>query len=347
VRRYTNITVSDAAIHVVAPRRGELHRSSAPVQVTEAVATFLGEHIAGGLADGNARASRFKVSGPDRPEGLCRAIVASRRRFVEHSARLAQHLFDASTTETSTDTRISDGTLVVARCQADNDGEKTRFVAMLKLDPNDSFHAEVSLDKGGNQIVKLLLQPDTLPSPRERLQKAAFVGPAGGDYDALVVDKQRRGTVVSAYFLDGFLGMEEISDPATRTRTLYRTVSRVLDEVRPDLTPVEQRQLDDYLRGAMMSETIDADDLVARAPGPELVRDRLAARVDVDLPDRIFETDPEVALQLTRRRVGLGANGLKISAPSTAWADMVRVDPPQAPGDDYVVTIRTSQWKEP
>jgi nucleoid-associated protein YejK len=204
----------------------------------------------------------------------------------------------------------------------------------------------VSVGEDGSEAVELVLQPDTLPSPSERLQKAAFVRAAGANYDGLVVDKQRPGPVVSTYFLDTFLGMEEVSDAATRTRTLYRAVSHVLDEVRPELAPEEQRQLDSYLRGAMMSQTIDADDLVTRAPGPDIVRVRLAARLDSELPDRIFDTDRDVAVQLTRRRIGLAANGLRVSASSTAWTDMVRIEPPDIEGGDYVVTIRTAEWRE-
>jgi hypothetical protein len=348
VRRWTDVTITDAAVHLVAPRRAELSCSTAPVAVDEAVGSFLAEHVTKGLEDGNGMASRFRVQGAERAEGVCRHILASRRDFVARSARLAKLLYDASRGQDAVDARVSDGALVVARCQAMTESTTNElFVALLKLDPNDAFRAEESTDDSGNRVVSLVRQPNTLPSPRERLQKGAFVRAAGGDYDALVVDKQRAGSVVSAYFLSEFLGLEHVFDSAERTKQLHRVLTRGFEDVKGELTGPEYHQLRQYLDGQVVGGSVDVDRIVAGAPGPPVVRERLAERVDADLPDRVFDTDAQVAASLTKRRHFQGANGLRVSVDTAAFDDMVEVRPPESAGEDWVVTIRTQTWREP
>lgn len=217
----------------------------------------------------------------------------------------------------------------------------------MKLDPNDAFRAEESTDDSGNRVVSLVRQPNTLPSPRERLQKGAFVRAADGDYDALVVDKQRAGSVVSAYFLSEFLGLEHVFDSAERTKQLHRVLTRGFEDVKGELTGAEYHQLRRYLDGQVVGGSVDVDRIVAGAPGPPVVRERLAERVDADLPDRVFDTDAQVAASLTKRRHFQGANGLRVSVDTAAFDDMVEVRPPESAGEDWVVTIRTQTWREP
>jgi hypothetical protein len=145
VRRYREVQLDGAVAHVVAPRRGELTRSSAPLLLDDPVRAFLTEHVVRGIGDGNATAASFKVTGPDRAEGLCRAIIASNDGLVGNSAGLASLLYEASANEGSADTRVSDGTLVALRCTATAaDSASVCFVALLKLDPNDAFSPDRS-----------------------------------------------------------------------------------------------------------------------------------------------------------------------------------------------------------
>ncbi len=216
---------------MVAPKRGVLHKSIAEIVLDAPVRDFLIAHVTQGLADGQALAGRFKVVGVDRTEGICRSVISSGTDFVSRSAALAQLLYDASSKPDGTDSRVSDGTLVVARCAA-TDGSHTNvsFVALLKLDPDDAFLADDGTDAKGRPVVKLVTQPNVLPTPRERIQKAAFVRATGSEYDALAVDRQRPGEVVSLSFLDGFLGLEHVYDAKERTSRLYKTLHRTFDQ---------------------------------------------------------------------------------------------------------------------
>lgn len=344
MRLYAKVTVDRAAVHVVAPKRGQLLQSSAEVHLDVGVRSFLTQHICKGLSDSNAVAARFKVTGEGRAEGVCRTIEASGGDFVAHSGRLAKLLYEASGSDAKTDARISDGTLVVVRCSADDAGATVHFVGLLKLDPSDAYRTEEGVE-AGKPVVRLVAQPNTLPSPRERLQKAAFVRAAGKGYDALVVDNQRRGAVIADFFLDGFLGLEHASDDVERTRELYRTLNHTFDDQKANLDPDEYAQLDVFIRGAMSSGHIDVDAITQALPAPAPVKREFTARLDA-IADRQFSTDPQTVKELLQVRRFKGDHGLRVSARSDNFDDMVTVQPPSHSGDAYVITIRTKEWRE-
>lgn len=344
MRQYAKIMIDRAAVHVVAPKRAQLLQSSAEVHLDDGVRTFLTQHISRGLTDSNAIAARFKVTGADRAEGVCRSIEASGHSFVARSGTLAKLLYDASGKDAKTDARVSDGTLVVARCSADDAGTTVRFVALLKLDPSDAYRAEEGVE-AGKPVVRLVAQPNTLPSPRERLQKAAFVRATGKVYDALAVDNQRRGAVVADFFLDSFLGLEHASDDVERTRELYRTLKHTFDDQKGNLTAGEYAQLDTFIRGAMSSGHIDVDAITQSLPAPAPVKQEFTAKLDA-IVDRQFDTDPDTVQELLQVRRFKGDHGLRVSARSDNFDDMVTVQPPSDGTDEYVITIRTKEWSE-
>lgn len=70
MRRYSEITIDRAAVHVVAPKRGVLTKTTAPIDLDDTVSEFLAAHVGKGLSDNQALAGRFKVVGNDRAEGI-------------------------------------------------------------------------------------------------------------------------------------------------------------------------------------------------------------------------------------------------------------------------------------
>lgn len=347
MRQYTNIAVSHAVVHVVAPKRNVLRQSTAPIDLDDDVRNFLVGHVTKGLGDSQALAGRFKVVGAERTEGVCRSIVASGRDFVTRSARLAKFLYDASSKQAGTDARVSDGTLVVARCSATgHDGTTPSFVALLKLDPNDAFRAEEVTDAHGRTVVRLVQQHDILPTPRERLQKAAFVRGRGHEYDALAVDHQRRGEVVSEFFLDGFLGLEHVFDAKERTTRLYKTLHRTFNDVKDELTESQYARVDQYIQGQVVGGRVSIDAILDNLPAPANVRKRFEDALAAELPDREFDTDAATAEQLLKRRRFRGDNGLTVTAPAEFFGDMLTVRPPTDPGGQFTITIRTREWTE-
>lgn len=347
MRAYRDIGINRAAVHIVAPRRGILHTSNAEIELLDGVRDFLTAHVTQGLVDPKALAANFRVTGPERTEGICRKIIDSGSEFVARSSALAKRLYDASTTPEGSDTRVSDGTLVVARCSAtDASDQAVSFVGLLKLDPDDAFRAEEGTDPEGRPVVKLVTQSNILPTPRERLQKAAFVRAAGAQFDALVVDRQRRGEVVSLFFLDGFLGLEHVYDARERTNMLYRSLIRTFDAVKDQLSRTQYGRLDQFIQGQVVGGHVSVDAIVEGMPARQSIKTQFESALLQALPDREFDTDSETAEKLVRRRRFRGDNGLLLTVPSLFFRDMVQVEPPSETGGEYTITVRTKEWSE-
>jgi hypothetical protein len=347
MRAYQDIEVNRAAVHIVAPRRGVLHASSSEIALVEDVSAFLVAHVTQGLVDRKALAANFRVVGPERTEGICRQIIDNGGGFVPRSSALAKRLYDASTTPEGSDSRVSDGTLVCTRCSAtDGSGQRVDFVGLLKLDPDAAFTAEEGTDSKGRPVVTLVAQSNILPTPRERLQKAAFVRAAGEEYDALVVDRQRPGEVVSLFFLDGFLGLEHVYDARERTGILYHTLVRTFNAVKDELSGAQYGRLDQYIQGQVVGGRVSVDTIVEGMPARQGIKEQFESALAEALPDREFDTDSEIAESLVKKRRFRGDNGLLLTVPSLVFQDMVEVEPPPEPGAEYTITVRTREWSE-
>lgn len=244
------------------------------------------------------------------------------------------------------DSRISDGALIVALCQATSDAGSVALLSLLKLDPAAGFRTEeATLD--GKRVVRLVVEDDILPSVRERLQKAAFVVPdgTGFDYRLLVVDKQVAPE--AQWFISDYLGAEAILGPRERTDRLYDAFKKARNEVEPDLSATRLVALERALDGALAATHVNLDALIPTLPVPEDIRTRIDARVSQELPDREFALDPEFGRSLVRRVIYEGDNSLRLSVPEEFFDQMVDVD--DVEGEDpplRLVTIKTRTWRK-
>jgi hypothetical protein len=337
MRDYREIEVERGAVHVVAPRVGQLRLTEAELDLSGGVGAFLAGHVERGLADPRARAAAFTDGPAGRAGAACAAVLASGSCFVAGTAQLARLLHEAS----ASDERVADGTLAVLRCRSGG----SVFAAILKLDPSDAYRTVEEVDGDGRRRIRLALAAHILPGVRERLQKAAFVRTVGGPaYDLLVVDRQRSGDTVSAYFLHDFLGAEPALDDVARTRALYRALTAVRNEVAPALAPPARARLERYLDGAVVGDRVNVDELVAGLPVGDAHRRRFADRIVEALPDREFALDAVTARSFVAQRRFTGDNRLRLTVPAEFHDDMVRAEH----GDDgmWRVTIHTREWKE-
>ena len=346
MKHFKGTQVVEAAIHVVAPREGRLVKTAAPLDLNDGVGDFLAEHVQRGLEDATASAANFVTRTAGRAGGICGSVLAGNTTLLDGSGALAERLYSA----TEEDRRIPDGTLAVATCTTDG-GED--FLAMLKLDPSDQYSAVEGYDKNGLSVVRLVVRDDVLPSVRERIQKSVFVRASGGDYDALVVDRQRRGYEVSDYFVRDFLGAEIVFDDARRTKVLYRGLQASRNAVAAQLTEGQLARLDRYVDGVVVGAKVNVDDLVAGLPLPdESLRDTFRERVDRDLPDREFALDNDTAETIVRLRSYRGDHGLKVSHRNPSPDDLLEQIPPgtkrriDVDGDRWTIVLRTRQWEQ-
>jgi hypothetical protein len=309
------------------------------LELDDGVGEFLVGHVRRGLADRKATAAKFIVLGQERVSGVCGRILGSASQFVQRSGRLAQLLYAAS----EHDERVTGGTFAVLRCQS----AAEPFVAMLKLDPSDHYRTVEDEDERGRDRNRLVVEQGILPSIRERLLKAAFVrSVGGGEYDMLLVDRQRPGEVVSRFFIQDFLGAEPAFDAKERTATVYTVLTNVKNEVAPQMEPVALERLDRYIKGQVAGDHINVDEMIAGLPVDESVRRRFEELLTAAIPDRDFDVDGTTAVSLLKQKRFTGDNGLRVSVPAEFFEDMVVSDPPDAADGRWTITIRTREWRQ-
>lgn len=175
MRDLHEIEVLRGVTHVIAPRdRTQLLRlSEAELPLGDGVGEILAEHVDGGLRDSQAKAASFIDRRDDRPCGVFAKLLGSRPSLVKTSQLLARNLYAIA----ENDDRVSEGTLAVLLCRGRHgDGEEVRFPAVLKLDPSAALHTVIDTDpESGRPRVRYEVDPTTLPSKNERIQKCAFV----------------------------------------------------------------------------------------------------------------------------------------------------------------------------
>jgi hypothetical protein len=350
IRDFHDIEILRGVSHVLAPRDPELllRVSEAELPLGGGVGDILAAHVDGGLHDAQAKAAAFAVRRDDRACGAFTKLLGVRPRLIEVSQDLARSLYVIA----ENDERVSDGTLAVLLCRAiGQDGAAVRFPALLKLDPSATLHTVIDTDPATSKPrVRYEVDPTTLPSRYEKIQKCAFVRAVDpeAEYEMLVVDRQRPSEIVSKFWIGDFLGAELVIDAPERTKRLYRALKSARNDVEQELDASQLAALDQVIDGAVVQASVNLDSLVAALPVPEPVRERVDAAVSRTLPDREFDLDPVIASQFLRRRTFRGDNDVRVSV-RTEFSDMIHVDdlePSEGETRLRRVWFETRTWKE-
>lgn len=352
VRDLHEVEVVRGVTHIVAPHdpMQGLRLSEAELPLGGGVGEILAAHVTRGLADGQAKAARFADRRDERAFGAFTRLLGQRPPLVDVSKRLATALHAI----VEQDDRVSDGNLAVLACRAvgsGGNGNTVRFSAVLKLDPSATLKAVSDADPAtGKPRIRYEVDPNSLPSKNERVQKCAFVQTvdAAAAFEMLVVDRQRRGEAISQFWMRDFLGAEPVLDAPERTRRLYRSLKAARNEVEQDLDADDLAALDQMIDGAVVQASVDLDNLVEALPVPAPIRERINATVSRSLPDRQFDLDPAVARQFVRRRAYRADNDLRISV-RAEFMEMLVVEDLEAGDDDTRlrrVSFETRTWKE-
>lgn len=350
MRDLHDIKVTRGVSHVIAPRDASrlLKLSEAELPLGDGVGNILAGHVDNGLHDSQAKAAVFADRRDVRACGSFSKLLGKKPRLVNISQQLASTLYAIA----ENDERVSDGTLAVLLCQGvDEAGAVVRFPALLKLDPSATLRTVTDTDpESGRPRVRYEVDPTTLPSKNEKIQKCVFVRAVDADaeFEMLVVDRQRRAETVSKFWVGDFLGADLVLDRPERTKRLYRAFKTARNAVEQELDATQLAALDQVIDGAVVQASVNLDTLVAALPVPDDVRQRVDATLSRSLPDREFDLDPVVASQFVRRRSYRADNGLRLSV-NAEFTDMVHVDDLES-GDHESrlrrVWFETRSWKE-
>lgn len=179
--------------------------------------------------------------------------------FIEKSKMMARRLRNTMKSTSST----SDGSVFIMLYS--NNGNN--YLGILKMDPNTGIEITDQLD--------IIVRPEMLPSPKERLHKSALIKILDDYIDNEVhlftLDRQRGNSEPAKYFMKDFLQARELANPKNLT---VQYQSAILSEFQ-DVIPVESFPIfsDEFKRTLSTSHSINIPDDITRIIGqvvPEL-----------------------------------------------------------------------------
>ena len=341
MRKISFVSVDEIAFHILD------HHSQTGLVLSQALvstvdrdrlAKYICKHIINSLSDKSAKAAKFILSDSDDSIAqIAQNIFEDSTKLLNNSQQIAERLYEII----KNDRRISSGVLAVCFFE-DLDNNNQKYLAILKLDPANSFRSEITCDENGNMIVDFEDIPDALPTANERLQKCAFIRQANdkNSYDLMVLDRQARGDEgVSDFFAQKFLNIELAFDSYANTKGLYKGLTKAHNKLRSQLNKDENtnfRQATNYI---MKAELVDIDDFIEALAIPDEAKAVIEETVMKYVPDSRFKTDPEFGRQLTKKKKFKGDQGVKIEINASDYERVVENIEPLPGNQNYTRVV--------
>lgn len=365
------VAVDQVILHIVDPpgsnRRDEdeardlqLSETPLPPSTDPRVFTYFQNHVANALADDDLRAASFAPLPADEAEAAAArsvrdalgGLLRDGGSLVEGSSALARRLHAVMAPRG----RISTGDLAVCLCRgAGGDGDWSRFVAVLKIDPTEGFPQTVR-EVDGRRYVAVELGDEAvevLPTTRQRLQKAALVrqpDASRGDYDMLLLDRQTGGLPghVARFFAVDFLRARVLPVGAvTQTRIVYEEVIKERNASRASMSREQWKRHEARFKKLMAQDEVTVEDAAKVFTGA--ARKRLEVALRARLGAGSARVAKDYGVQLTRKRKFKGQGDLKVEASASAWGELLvretYVENDAGP-DYWEIVLHTETWDE-
>lgn len=348
MRYSTGIKLEQLIVHIVDPRGANgfvLSERCIPLTGEEKLVEYFTEHTQNSLQDSVIQAAQFNTPDDGLVAGLCRSILDGNTDLVDGSQILAKRLCSII----NKDQRISSGNLAVCIYQTTN-YSGVNFLALLKIDPSDVLRQKLKIDSQGKQYVSFQTETDVMPTTREALQKCAFIKPlqlSHLNYDMMLLDRQVQKQVAQ-FFTKDFLEVKLTFDNYQRTELFHEIMVAVGNELRPELTFQENKNLKLAVDYALSSSRVNTNQLIEALPLNEQHKQKIETKLS-NLPDQEFTPDQNYVQKLTRRVRYRGDHNLRIAVNAESANQVIHsVDYMDEPGRPpyYKVTIHTEQWKQ-
>lgn len=349
MRDATDIQLDQLIVHLVNPLCSDglvLSERILPLEEQQHLTDYFVTHIKNSLQDSAIKAAHFVSLIDGVVSGICKSMLNGEQDLVQGSQALARLLHEIIVK----DRRISAGALAVCFYRAGNYPQIPQYLALLKIDPSEVFRHITAHDSQGNKYVSFKLEPDVLPTTREKLQKCAFVQPLESDheYHMLLLDRQAQKQMAQ-FFTRDFLGAELTFDDRKRTDCLYKGLMTAQNQIRPCLKPQDNKKLDQAINCVVNSDSINIDYWLETLPLDDEYKRQIAKVVSARLPDREFKIDKTYAHKLTLKRRFRGDHNLRVEVPAEKFNQVVQsVLPIEKPGTPpyYQVVLHTEKWEE-
>lgn len=304
--------------------------------------TFFASHIEKSLADEFAKIAKFtRADGEVRR--LCVQIFERNQSFVSNSRRMGELLF-APMRQTRA---ISPGDMVVCLYEAEN--LQGQFLGIFKMDLSAAFTHRISRQEGRTRV-QITPQENILPSPKQKLQKCAFIRPPNDDYDMVILDNQIAHLYdtpgVANFFCRTFLECELCQTNREKTR-LFRTLTTKWTQQRyADLEPAQADLIFNATRQAVMSDSVNIREFARVVVPAELREDYETFLREHNLRDLEFTPDHQYAEQATRKKKYKADGGITVSGDADQFENLVQLNLERDAQNRFTITIKTTQWIE-
>jgi hypothetical protein len=224
-----------------------------------------------------------------------------------------------------------------------------QFLGIFKMDLSAAFRHRV-LRQDGRVRIQITPQENILPSPKQKLQKCAFIRPPCDDYDMVILDNQIAHLYetqgVANFFCRTFLECELWQTEREKTRLFRTLTTKWIQERYADLEPAQADLVSSAARRAILSDRVNIREF-GRVVIPEPMREDYEAFLrDHNLRDLEFTPDHEYAEQATRKKKFKADGGIVVSGDADQFEDIVAVDHRRDAQNRFTVTIKTTQWIE-
>ena len=188
--------------------------------------------------------------------------------FVEKSQKMARRLRNIMRRTSST----SDGSLFVLLYSTDGNN----YIGILKMDPNTGIEITDQLD--------IIVRPEMLPSPKERLHKSALIKILD-EYDdnevhLFTLDRQRGNSEPAKYFMSDFLQARELANNRNLTSQYQNAIfAEFEDVIPPEKFPMFSNE---FKRTLSSGNAINIDEDI-----PRIVRETVPELRDMDFTESI------------------------------------------------------------
>jgi len=273
---------------------------------------------------------------------LCDDLLQDESQFVQRSRDIADHLFASI----NNDGRIHAGDLVLCTF---SEQDKGRWLALLKMDPQDSFTA---VEDSVNGKRRLILQQVREVMPIGELQKCAFILPQARrkKRDLVVLDQQQGGygtrRMVASFFSKNFLQCQVGLNEREMTETFITTSYNWLDSKKPTWKEEAQQGFRDALKAVLEKGTVRVARFAEEQITDPIEKGDYIEKLRAESVDLTFKADKVAAAKPPIIQY-VGDNNLRvrINRDEVGPGKMLVAKQNKAT-QLWTITIRTAKWKE-
>lgn len=339
--------IDSAVMHMVDNRNERLALADVPLSLDKEQVAFLAKHIVKSIAQSNI--AIFNDREKNAVSLSCENIFAAPGQIAAESQVLAKRLFGLMKPKT-----IKPGTLWAALFGDKQD--PSRYLALLKMDDPDTYRYRPIGTREGERSIRIHKLSHTLPNPKMKLDKAAFVVPVettGFSYELRVLDKTLPEEQVADYFTK-FLSFKAPQTDREKTLLFVTEVEKWIQENEAKLPKaVSAQRLRETKRNHLdTNKRINVKGFLEGAFGDHYaelgtkLRSHLRAR---GLKDAQFTVDePEWGKHSSKigYRFVLGDRSVEVRGPIDDFNALVEITEPTRRDPLYHATITAERLEE-